>query len=66
MAVSAWELATLAFPRSRHPWLPEWWVPLTRYFHRWRIHKVKRLALWLLLGWLVEHVWGEDRCPHTT
>jgi len=64
--VAAWEFLTLVFPRERFPWLPRWWLPWTRYFYRWRIHKWKRLGLWLVLGWLVEHVFGEERCVHVT
>lgn len=66
MAVAGWEFATLAFPRERHGWLPAWWEPWTRYFWRWREHRWQRLGLWLLLGWLTEHVFGEGRCPHGT
>lgn len=64
MFVAAWELVTLAFPREKYRFLPDWWLPWTRYFYRWRTDRYKRLILWFLLGWLVEHVFGEDRCVH--
>lgn len=51
-ALSAWELVALVSGR----------IPtITRVWHRLRDHKVGRLALWLALGWLVEHLFGEGR-----
>jgi hypothetical protein len=46
-----WELAAL-------------WSPLptiTAICHRLRVHKAGRLALWLALGWMTEHLIGENR-----
>lgn len=49
---AGWELAALGTGR----------VPtITAVAHRLRIHPVGRLGLWLLLGWLVEHIFGENR-----
>jgi hypothetical protein len=34
---------------------------ITAIWHRLREHKVGRLGLWLALGWLIEHLFGEGR-----
>ena len=34
---------------------------ITEIWHRLRVHKVGRLGLWLMLGWLIEHLFGENR-----
>ena len=49
---AVWELAALGTGL----------VPtITAVAHRLRTHPVGRLGLWLVLGWLVEHIFGEDR-----
>jgi hypothetical protein len=34
---------------------------ITSIAHRLRVHHVGRFALWLLFGWLIEHLFGEGR-----
>lgn len=34
---------------------------ITEVWHRLRVHKIGRLGLWLILGWLIEHLFGENR-----
>jgi len=34
---------------------------ITAVWHRFRTHRLGRLGLWLALGWLVEHLFGENR-----
>jgi len=34
---------------------------ITAIWHRLREDKIGRLGLWLLLGWAVEHLFGEGR-----
>ena len=34
---------------------------ITAVCHRLRTHQVGRLGLWLALGWLIEHLFGEGR-----
>lgn len=50
--VAAWELVAIGTGK----------VPtVTSVAHRLRVHPVGRLGLWLVLGWLVEHIFGEGR-----
>lgn len=49
---AAWELVALATG----------WVPtITAVVWKLRTRKLGRLTVWLLLGWLVEHLFGEGR-----
>jgi hypothetical protein len=34
---------------------------ITAIAHRLRVHREGRLVLWLFLGWLIEHLFGEGR-----
>jgi len=34
---------------------------ITRVAWRARVHRAGRLGLWLVFGWLVEHIFGEGR-----
>jgi len=34
---------------------------ITAIWHRLRDDKIGRLGLWLVLGWLIEHLFGEGR-----
>lgn len=52
VVVAAWELVAILTGR-----LPT----ITHVVHRWRTHKTARLGIWLVLGWLVEHLFGEGR-----
>ena len=51
VAACVWELVALAsgFPT------------ITAIVHRLRVHRVGRIGVWLLLGWLIEHLFGEGR-----
>ena len=50
-AACVWELAGLAGV-----------VPtITAVWHRLRTHKLGRLVLWMLAGWVIEHLWAEGR-----
>lgn len=57
--LAGWELLALFSGR----------VPtITRVWHTLRTHREGRLIVWIALGWLIEHLFGEDRhcpdCPH--
>lgn len=35
--------------------------PLTHIAWKARTHKIYRFVLWLVLGWFIEHIFGEGR-----
>jgi len=48
----AYEVVALIFDDDRVP-------PLTRIAWKWREHRVYRFVLWLLIGWLIDHLFRE-------
>lgn len=52
--LSAWEVVAIV----SHGRLPT----ITRAWHTLRDRRFGRLVLWLVFGWLIEHLWAEERC----
>lgn len=53
----AYEITAIVLGHSRRPRIPT----ITAICHDARSHRIARLGLWLTLGWLIEHLFGEGR-----